>query len=347
MGTVRAIGMISGGLDSRLAVALLKRQGIDVLGLSFNVGFSQSLFRRLVAGEGSTRDWLDEREREFSASLGVPVECVDISVEYLDLLVDPPHGYGANMNPCIDCRIFMLRRARRRMEEAGASFVFTGEVLGQRPMSQHRQAMETVERESGLGGRLLRPLSARLLPPTIPEQEGLVDREGLLDIRGRSRRRQMELAGELGIGDYPSPAGGCALTDIPYAAKLRDLISGRRPPSITREEAVLLSMGRHLRLSPAARLVVGRNKAENEYLERRWAGEWLAVSVSVPGPTTLVLGNPSETELETAARITARYGDGRKHPPVSIALRGGGEERIVEVIPAGDEEIDRYRIPGV
>ncbi|HEM45909.1 MAG TPA: thiamine biosynthesis protein [Alphaproteobacteria bacterium] len=347
MGTVRAIGMISGGLDSRLAVALIRRQGIEVLGLSYNVGFSQSLFRRLVAGEGSTRDWLDERERQLAASLGVPVECIDISVEYLDLLVDPPHGFGANVNPCIDCRIFMLRHARRRMTETGASFIFTGEVLGQRPMSQHQRAMDTVERESGLEGRLLRPLSARLLLPTIPEREGLVDRERLLDIRGRSRRRQMELARELDIGEYPAPAGGCALTDIPYAAKLRDLVAGREPPAITREEAVLLSMGRHFRVSPSARLVVGRNRAENEYLERRWAGEWLAVTVSVPGPTTLVLGRPDESELETAARITARYSDGREHPPVSIALRGGGEERIVEAYPASDEEIDRYRIPGV
>ncbi|MBN1886206.1 MAG: thiamine biosynthesis protein [Candidatus Krumholzibacteriota bacterium] len=346
MRTVRAIGMVSGGLDSMLAVALVRRQDIEVRGLSCYVGFSQSVFRWLVDGAGSLREYLDNRERELTAALGIPVECVDLSTEYLELLLDPPHGYGANVNPCIDCRIFMLRLARRRMEETGADFVFTGEVLGQRPMSQHRQAMETVEQESGLEGRLLRPLCAKLLEPTIPEKEGLVDRERLLDIRGRSRRRQMQLAEELEIGPYASPAGGCALTDIPYAVKFRDLVGRRRPAAITREEAVLLSTGRHFRISPDARIVVGRDKRENEYLEREWSGEWLAVTVSAPGPTTVILGDPDEKELETAARITARYGDGRRNPPVTIALRRNGTEQTVEVVPADDEEIDGYRLSG-
>ncbi|MDD3643503.1 MAG: hypothetical protein PHQ19_08590, partial [Candidatus Krumholzibacteria bacterium] len=196
--TVRALGMISGGLDSILATAVLKRQGIAITALHFLNGFNGGTMRRAVCEGASMSEQAAAARARLEASLGVETRVVDVSREFLGVLASPGHGYGRNINPCIDCRIFLLRKAREILEREGYDFVFTGEVLGQRPMSQNVKAMRTVERESGLEGRLLRPLSARLFPETIPERDGLVDRSLLLDMQGRSRRRQMELAAELG-----------------------------------------------------------------------------------------------------------------------------------------------------
>lgn len=342
--TVKAIGLVSGGLDSALAVALLKKQGIELLGLHYFNGFSPGALKAEVFGADSLERMLEKRAQDLGRSLGIPVEVVDISEEYLDLLVSPRHGYGANVNPCIDCRIYMLKKTKARMERDGACFVFTGEVLGQRPMSQHRRAMNTVERESSLKGLLLRPLCAKLLPTTIPETEGWVSREGLFDIQGRSRKRQMKLAEELGLTGYSSPAGGCTLTDENYARKFKDLLDHKKQPALSRKEAILLSIGRHMRLSPRIKIVVGREEAENHYLERHWGDCWLAMTLDHPGPTVLIQGDPAEKDLETAAAITARYSDAKYLERVRVEVRKGDTERILHVAPLSDEELERYRI---
>jgi len=340
---VKAIGLVSGGLDSALAVALVKRQGIETLGLHILIGFSAPCVRREAAGETLEEIITSEAER-LSTSLGARVRVVDCSREYVQVLLHPRHGYGANMNPCVDCHTFMLRKAKELMEREGARFVFTGEVLGQRPMSQHMRALELIERESGLSGLLLRPLSAKLLPETAAERNGWIDRERLCDIEGRSRRRQMELAAELGVTGYASPGGGCMLTDANYAARLRDHIRHSREGTLTREETLLLSIGRHLRLSPGLKLVAGRREAENLYLERAWSGEWLGASLDAPGATLLIIGEPSEEEMRIAASIAARYSDAKGLPTVRVAFRKGGGERVFEVVPASDETIDGLRI---
>ncbi len=344
MGSIEAIGIVSGGLDSALAVALIKRQGLRLLGLHFFNGFSPTAMKREVEGPEALQSFLEGKATSLSESLGIPVEIVDISDEYLDLLLSPPHGYGSQVNPCIDCRIDMLRRAAVRMRSEGASFVFTGEVLGQRPMSQHRGAMNTVERESGLEGRLVRPLCARLLPETIPEREGILDRSLLLDIQGRSRKRQMALADELGITGYSQPAGGCALTDENYGRKFREMIEREGARGLSRRTALLLAIGRHFRLESGTRVVVGRNRTENLYIERSFPDEWLAEPVDCPGPTTLALGGVSRDDLEAAAAFTARYSDGKGESSVRIRVARGGEELLLDVPPASDEELERYRI---
>src|SRR5574341_332534 len=268
----KAIGLLSGGLDSTLALALVKRQGIEVKAITFYTGFCITETQRRKGGRSDGSMPRNEALRA-AADLEADVEFVDISgPEYLEMLLHPRFGYGANANPCVDCRIFMMRKAKEIMEREGADFVFTGEVLGQRPKSQRRDTLRIIERESGLDGRLLRPLSAKLLPPTIPEREGLVDREKLLDISGRSRHRQVELARELGIADWPQPAGGCCyLTDEAFARKFFDILGAReaagQPRRLSREDVVLLSTGRHFRISPRARLVVGRSEVENALLE--------------------------------------------------------------------------------
>ena len=344
MGSVKAIGIVSGGLDSALAVELIKRQGLEILGLHFFNGFSPNAIRAEVVGTEALEAFIEGKGTALKASLGIPGEVVDISEGYMDLLLSPEHGYGSQVNPCIDCRIDMLRKAERRMRAEDAEFVFTGEVLGQRPMSQHRGAMNTVERESGLKGRLVRPLSAKLLPETIPETEGLIDRSLLLDIQGRSRRRQMALAAEIGITGYSQPAGGCTLTDENYGRKFREMLEHEGASGLSRRMAVLLAIGRHFRLEGGSRIVVGRHFTENQYIERNFSEEWLAEPVDCPGPTTLLLGEPAKDDLEKAAAFTARYSDGKNEASVSIRIVREREELLFDIAPAADEELERYRI---
>jgi hypothetical protein len=340
---IRAIGLVSGGLDSALAVAVVKRLGVDVLGLHVEIGYSAPVVRREIAGERASDIAADESAR-MSAAFGVDVRILDCSVEYFDVLLHPRHGYGANANPCIDCHLFMIRKAKEVMDREGARFVFTGEVLGQRPMSQNYKALGLIENECGLGGLLVRPLSAKLLPETVPEKNGWLRRDGLLDIQGRSRRRQMELAGELGITGYSSPAGGCMLTDENYAAKLKDWMAHRGETPLTHEETLLFSVGRHFRLSPSVKIVVGRREAENAYIERAWRGGWLAVPLDGPGPTVLVQGQPNEEDLHVTASFVARYCDAKSSPAVKVAVRRGEAERIFEAAAAPEDLIERTRI---
>jgi tRNA-uridine 2-sulfurtransferase len=346
----KAIGMISGGLDSTLALALVKRQGILVKAVNFYTGLCITETQRRKGGRPDGTIPRNEALRA-AADLEVDIEYVDLSESgYLDMIVAPRYGYGANANPCVDCRIFMMSRAKEIMEREGADFVFTGEVLGQRPKSQRRDTLRTIERESGLDGRLLRPLSARLLPPTIPEKEGLVDRERLGDISGRSRRRQMELARELGIAEWPQPAGGCCyLTDESFARKFFDVLDAREasgePRRIAREDIVLLSTGRHFRLSPRAKLIVGRSEVENVLLEGYAPGRARLEAKGLNGPVAIVEGEPTWEERMLAAGIVARFGKGKDLALVPVEWREEDEVETYEVAPERDEaRIESLRV---
>jgi tRNA U34 2-thiouridine synthase MnmA/TrmU len=282
---------MSGGLDSMLAARVLVDQEIEVTGVTFQTPFF-----------GSTR------ARRAANQLGVPLRVVDIGAAHLEMLKNPRYGYGKQMNPCIDCHALMLRTAGEIMEAEGYDLLCTGEVLGQRPMSQRRDALMAVGKLSGYGGYILRPLSAKLLPETIPEREGKVDRDRLLDIRGRSRKRQMILAEHYGIMDYPSPGGGCILTDAGFSERLRGLFATQEDVGL--RDVELLKWGRHLRLPSGRRLVVGRVHADNLKLQELARGDDLLLRVKgIPGPTGLLAAQTSQSEVELAAHIVAAYSD--------------------------------------
>ncbi len=319
---VKAIGLFSGGLDSLLAVRVLQEQGIEVVAVNFVTPF----FGPRRASEGARR-------------LGIPLRVVDITEEHLRMLRRPKHGYGSQMNPCIDCHSLMLRKARELMEGEGAFFLFTGEVLGQRPFSQTKEALRTVDEEAGVVGLVLRPLSARLLPPTLPEREGWVRREALLGIRGRSRRRQMELAKKYGIEGYPSPAGGCLLTDPVYARRLRDLFEHQE--EVSRRDLELLKVGRHLRLSPRVKAIVGRNRGENERIASLATSEDLVLQArDYPGPVVLVPYGGDE-ELLRAAGVCLRYSDAPLQERAKVIWQKGNRSGEVEAAPLSPDECER------
>ena len=296
----KAIALMSGGLDSNLAVRLLHDMGIGIIGVHFTGPFC--LCNR---GAGGCIHYA----RKMADEIGIEFSTQPLGEAYLDIVVHPRHGRGSGMNPCLDCRILMFRGAKKMMEEQGASFILTGEVLGQRPMSQLRDKLKLIEREAGLEGLILRPLSAQHLPPTIPEREGWVDREKFLAIRGRGRREQMDLAEKLQIGDYPCPAGGCLLTDKHFAARLREHIG--HVGGLKMADVSLLKLGRHFRLPSGVKTVVGRDEAENERLEQL-AGEHDTVLVpeNVTGPTAVVLHPSQDEDTSLAAEILAAYCDG-------------------------------------
>ncbi len=336
---IRALGLVSGGLDSLIAAGLMKSQDIDVVCVNFEIGFSQEVVRREIDPGIPVSDQVRERAERISGILDVPVEGIDLSDEYLHILFLPRHGYGANINPCVDCRIFMLKEAAVMMEELGADFIFTGEVLGQRPMSQRRDTMNIVERDSGLKGLLVRPLSAGLLKPTIPEERGWIERREMLDLAGRGRKKQLELAGRWGITGFKQPAGGCLLTDSNYARRVKDYFKYMEPSSVKHRDMVLLLVGRHMRLSGRVKIVVGRNGGENSYIKREWGNCWLLDTVDVPGPTVLVQGEPLEDDLELAAAIAARYSDGKRLATVEVVAERDHSRRLFNVKPVPDQEI--------
>ncbi|HIP99301.1 TPA: thiamine biosynthesis protein [Candidatus Bipolaricaulota bacterium] len=331
---VKAIALLSGGLDSALAAALTKRLGFGVVGVNFSTGF--------CTGQGRCDTVLATGQ-----ALGIPVRLLDVAEEYLEVVRYPKFGYGSGMNPCLDCRIFMLRKARELLAGEGAQFVVTGEVLGQRPMSQHYRALKLVADESGLGDRLVRPLSGRLLPPTWPEKQGLVRREDWLDIQGRSRRRQLALAREWGIEAFGQPAGGCCiLLEKAYAARLKDAFAHRGPAALEFEDFALLRHGRHFRLSPKAKLIVGRDETENAVLAGFAKGRIRLEFPDVPGPTALVEGEVDEELLTLAACIAARYADAPPDREVRLQVfsGAGGRELWVKPLSPDDPRLRALRV---
>ena len=276
MEKIKALALLSGGLDSTLAIKVVQEQGIEVEALNYVTAFCQCTSNASCKLEAL----------KASETLGVKIRVINSSREFLEVVKAPKHGYGSNMNPCIDCRIQMFKSAAEYMKKSGAKFLITGEVLGQRPMSQRREAMRLIDKETGLAGLILRPLSARFLEPTIPEKEGWIDREKLPAIKGRSRKQQFQLADLLEIKDYPCPAGGCLLTDPEFAHRLRDLMAHAE---LTLNDVHLLKVGRHFRLDPHAKAIVGRNERDNEKIFTLCHDDDLLFEVTdVPGPTTLL-----------------------------------------------------------
>jgi tRNA-specific 2-thiouridylase len=327
----RAIALLSGGLDSTLAVKLMLEQRVAVEALNFHTPFCQCNRR---GGCEATR---------VAAQFRFPCRTLAVVDEFFERIRHPRYGYGSGMNPCLDCRILMFSKARQRMVETSADFVFTGEVVGERPMSQRFDAMRIIEREAGLEGRLLRPLSAKLLPPTVPEQEGLVDRERLLAIRGRSRKPQMTLARAHGIVDYPCPAGGCLLTDRGFARRMRDLVQHTRGFDLN--DVNLLKVGRHFRLTPAVKAVVGRNEGENARIAALARSDDLLLEVKGWGsPTTLLRGPGGDREVHVAASMTVRYSDAPGCAVVSCRRPEEAGTRDVDANPLAEAALRALRL---
>jgi len=339
---MKAIALISGGLDSVLAAKIVKEQGIFVVGLHVKIPF--------VAEK-------KEYAHLSASQIGIPLLTVHAGEEFLRIVRNPRFGYGSALNPCIDCRIFMLRKAKEIAERINASFVVTGEVLNERPMSQHRTALRLVERESGLEGLVLRPLSAKLLPATIPEREGWVERRKMLAIRGRSRKIQLALARKFGISleNVASPAGGCLLTYKEFAAKLRDLFEHNA--EVTLRDVERLKVGRHFRFK-RFKIIVGRNEEENKRLLSLRKSSDFVLEVRGFGSPVTILEVPAEVEagatkeieeaVEVAARLTARYSDAKDREEVVVSVRRDTEsEKRVRVPPAREEEISRLRVQAV
>ena len=306
---MKALAVFSGGLDSMLAAELIRAQGIDVLGLFFETPFFTST-----------------RARRSAEIIHLPLKVVDLTEPHLEVVRNPLHGYGGNMNPCIDCHALMLRKAGDLLVDEGADFLITGEVLGQRPMSQNLRALSTVAAYSGYQGLILRPLSAKLLPVTVPEEKGWVHREALMAFSGRGRKPQMDLARTFHISEYPSPAGGCLLTDPIFSRRLKDLFSSG--PRCEVREIELLKMGRHFRFGDEAKAVVGRNKKENDDILSLAGESDLVIKVdSVPGPVVLVTGEISPQVEALAVSLALSYSDAGDGELAEVKCLKSGSER--------------------
>ncbi len=330
--TRKGILLYSGGLDSLLAAKLLLDQGIDLIGLHFILPFT---------APDSNPDEL--RPSAFARTIGLPLIHRRCDREYMQIVRSPAHGHGKHINPCIDCKIFFLKKAAEAMRAEGAAFVATGEVIGQRPMSQMKNTLRLIEKESGLEGMLLRPLSARLLKPTKAEIEGIVDREKLLGITGRGRKSQMALAEQFGIRDYSPPAGGCLLTDRFIAQRVRDLLDHHERCSMS--DVYLLTIGRHFRLNETTKFIVSRNEAETTELEKYLSGADYFFIPEFKGPAALVLGPLGEDDLAAIAGTLARYGKTDIGDPfITIYSHGEKLRTIPAPVPADERVIDTMRI---
>lgn len=319
---VKALGLLSGGLDSTLAALCLKRQGIEVTGVSFVTPFFGS-----------------SKAEKAAAQIDIPLMVRDISETHLEMVKSPRFGYGKNMNPCIDCHAMMFRLAGEIMADEGFDFLFSGEVLGQRPMSQNANALRSVANYSRYPDRILRPMSAQRLPVTPMEEQGLVDREQLLDIQGRSRKPQEALAREWGLTEYPSSGGGCLLTEVHFSDRLRDLFDHQ--PDCGVDDVELLKIGRQFRLSPRAKLTLGRHQQDNEEINRAVGPSHILLRTpGVAGPLGLVSGQPNKEDLQLASRILVSYGKAKNEQNVNVLAEtlDGVESFHVAPIPREDSQ---------
>ncbi len=342
----KAISLISGGLDSMLATKVVMEQGVHVEGINFFTGFCVEGHTHAIRQKD--RDRVKRNNALWVAEqLGIKLHIVDVIEEYKDVLINPKHGYGANLNPCQDCKTFMVRKALEWIESRDFDFIITGEVVGQRPKSQRKDIMPVVARESGAGDRLLRPLCAKILPPTLPELEGWIQREQLHDFSGRSRKPQMELAEHYGFKEYAQPAGGCCfLTDEPYSNKLVDLWQARGERDYEFDDIMLLKVGRHLRPRPHFKLIIAREEGEGRFLEGYRRSFTSLSTLSHNGPLALVDGKADDNDLELAARIVARYSQGRDAERVQVEVRdAGGSCRVMDIAPFLAADIaDAWRV---
>ncbi|MBU3092582.1 tRNA 4-thiouridine(8) synthase ThiI [Clostridium sp. CM028] len=321
-----ALAMISGGLDSILAAKLVKDQGIEVIGICFKSHFFN-----------------EENALKIVKQIDIPLEVIDFSNEHFEMVRNPKHGYGKNVNPCIDCHAMMMRYSGELLERFHADFIITGEVLNQRPMSQNRSALDIVKNESGIGDKILRPLCAKNLNPTQMEIEGLIDRNALLDIKGRSRKTQMELAQMWGILEYPSPAGGCKLTEPNYSIRLKDLFEYKE--DISKKDLELLKIGRHFKVSKDARIISTRTQEEGELLKQLLTQEDLVfLSADYNGSTVAIIGKETNEDIEFAAKIAGRYCKGKDEKNISISYGSYDQplNKFIDITPATDEEINNY-----
>jgi len=327
----KALALISGGLDSILAAKVVQMQGIEVIGICFASAFFGS-----------------RNAEKMAAQIDMPLIVVDFTEDHLSMTKNPKHGYGKNMNPCIDCHAMMLRYAGRMLEEQKADFLVTGEVLDQRPMSQNKKSLGIVQKESGYEEKILRPICALNLQPTQMEIEGLVDRTRLLGISGKSRKPQMELAAKLGIVEYPSPAGGCMLTEPQFSNRLRDLYEHGKE-AVEPMDVDLLKVGRHMRFSENAKIVCSRNENEYELLMKLIKPEYFVFDTAECTGSTIVLvpaqgAFPTEDDITFAASVAARYSKDKEKASVRIKFRKktDTEYRFIDIKPATDEEIRKY-----
>ncbi len=331
---VKAVALYSGGLDSTLAILAVLRQGIEVKAVTFLNHFGCDISDK----SSCSKDPFSAAEK-----FGFEVKLCHLAEKFIRIVKDPKFGHGKNMNPCMDCRILMLKEAKEFMEMTGAEFLITGEVLGQRPMSQRRDALDIIDRETGLRGLILRPLCAKLMKPTVMEEKGIVNRDLLYDFSGRSRKPQMALAAEFGLTDYPAPAGGCLLTEPNYSFRLRELLDHDSDPSL--EDLALLRLGRHFRVSYDCKVIVGRDRSENEMMLSLEAGKGVCLRVEdYASPIVLVRGRTTEEIILIAASLCARYSDARHLDEVDVKVNDSGRSFLLRAEPAGEDFIGQYKI---
>ncbi len=324
---IRALGLCSGGLDSILSALVLRNQGVEVEWVAFETPFFSS-----------------EKARKASRMTGVPLTVQKITEKYMEMLQNPNCGYGKNMNPCMDCHALMFKLAGEIMREREFHFLFSGEVLGQRPMSQTRPSLNYVEKHSGMKGSILRPLSAKKLDETIPEQKGWVDRDKLLDLTGRGRKRQIQMAKEFGVTEYPAPAGGCLLTDKGYSVRLKDLMERKR--YIAERELHLLKFGRHFRATSGAKIVVGRTQKDNENILRHCdeTRDSILRAVRYPSPIVLIPCESDREDILLAAAICAGYTKAPAHIPAEVALESPAGNELLAVLPVAPANVKHLLI---